>query len=289
MRAATKQRVECVRAALLALPDERLLSIVRPWVDDVLREIQESDAFAHMLGYKIQASLTGRIYDVDDDDDATDDELALVAPDAGELRLAIAEIPTGEFYHNLLPYLDEAIHYTEPQGDWGSAPHYRGDDDGYAFMENLAHYLEAGEVPDQPGLAGDETGDASSDQNDALPWLYDPNPLLGPNQQQLTLRIAPTGGMTPQLRSDLLAFLQEHGCYVEAEDPRVIEAAYSSSAVSQQGKATVKRLMSTLKRWESKGYIAWTASHVISPQAGPRGKDKRGRRKYRPPQRKNRD
>lgn len=83
MRAATKQRVECVRAALLALPDERLLSIVRPWVDDVLREIQESDEFAHMLGYKIQASLTGRIYDVDDDDDATDDELALVAPDAG--------------------------------------------------------------------------------------------------------------------------------------------------------------------------------------------------------------
>ncbi len=233
-----------------------------------------------MLGYKIQASLTGRIYDVDDDDDATDDELALVAPDAGELRLSIAKIPTGGFYHNLLPYLDEAIHYMEPQGDWGSAPHYRGDDDGYAFMENLAQYLEAGEVPNQPGLAGDETGDASSDPNDAPPWLYDLAPIIGPNRQQLTLWIAPTGGMTSQLRSDLLAFLKGHGCYVEVEDPRVIEAAYSSSAVSQQGKATVKWLMSTLKRWESKGYITWTASHVISPQVGPRGRNKRRQRKH---------
>ncbi len=280
MRAATKQRVERIRAALLALPDEQLLSIVRSWVNDVLREIPESDEFAHMLGYKIQSSLTGRVDDeCDANDDAPDAKMALVAPDAAGLRLAIAEIPTGEFYHNVLPYLDEAIHYAEPWGDWGSAPHYRGDDDGYGFMENLAQYLEAGKVPDQSDLAGDETGDASSDPNDAPPWLYDPDPLRGPNRQQLTVRIVPAGGMTSQLRSDLLVFLKEHGCDVEAGDPRVIEAVYSSSAVSQQCKATFKRLMSTLNRWQSKGYIAWTASHVTSPQAGPRDRNKRRQRK----------
>jgi len=100
----------------------------------------------------------------------------------------------------------------------------------------------------------------------------------GLNRQQLTVRIVPAGGMTSQLRSDLLVFLKEHGCYVEAGDPRVIEAVYSSSAVSQQSKATIKRLLSTLNRWQARGYIIWTASHVISPWAGPSGRNNRNKR-----------
>lgn len=158
MKQKTKGLTKQVQDALLALSDAMLTETLTQWLDcaeDELANLDWSDGYRYMLGYRVRSDETGAIYpsfEALDEAEPDGSCVSWVEPSIETVRSLLANLPPEDFYRAILPLASDALCHQAYKVGWGSPPSVFSD--GYDFMRCLTVHLRYKELEGQGSAYG---------------------------------------------------------------------------------------------------------------------------------------
>ena len=145
MKRKTEQLSLEVQEALLDMPPALCFQMLQQWIEAVEEsavDLTFADGWRFILGYRLQSSTTGSMYDsweALNDQEPDPDCVEWLSPTPDQLHAHIAAMQPVQFYHQVLPLVNEALDTQALSSNWGYPPSSWSD--GYQFMAHVARYL----------------------------------------------------------------------------------------------------------------------------------------------------